>query len=41
MAYLDGLQAKVEALRRLQNEMPAEIETMSQTVLAKAFCGEL
>jgi type I restriction enzyme S subunit len=41
VAYLDGLQARVEALRRLQEETEAEIAAMSGAVLAKAFRGEL
>jgi len=41
VTYLDGLQARVEALRRLQEETEAEIAAMSGAVLAKAFRGEL
>jgi hypothetical protein len=39
--FLDGLQARVEDLRRLQNETQAEIEAMTSAVLAKAFRGDL
>lgn len=41
VAYLDGLQAKVEALRRLQDETQAELDAMTAAVLDRAFQGEL
>ncbi|HIC91285.1 MAG TPA: restriction endonuclease subunit S [Syntrophaceae bacterium] len=41
VAYLDRLQAKVEELRRLQEETQKEIEAMRAAVLTKAFAGEL
>jgi len=41
VTYLDGLQARVEALRRLQEETEAEVAAMSGAVLAKVFRGEL
>ena len=41
VAYLDGVQARVETLRRLQEETEAEIAALSGAVLAKAFRGEL
>jgi type I restriction enzyme S subunit len=41
VAYLDGLQAKVDALRRLQVETSAELDAMLPAVLDKAFKGEL
>lgn len=41
VAYLDGLQAKVEALRRLQAEPHAEIDALTSTMLDKAFQGKL
>ncbi|MDP3722533.1 MAG: restriction endonuclease subunit S [Candidatus Omnitrophota bacterium] len=41
VAYLDGLQAQVDALKRLQAETAAELATLLPSVLAKAFRGEL
>jgi type I restriction enzyme S subunit len=41
VAYLDELQAKVEALRRLQAETGAEMDALLPAVLDKAFKGEL
>ncbi len=41
VAYLDALQAKVDALRRLQEETGAELEALMPAVLDKAFKGEL
>ncbi len=41
VAYLDGLQAKVDALKRLQDETAAELNAMLPSVLDKAFKGEL
>ena len=41
VAYLDGLQAKVDALKRLQAETAAELDAMLPSVLDKAFRGEL
>ena len=41
VAYLDGLQAKVDELRRLQAETQKELDALMPSVLAKAFSGEL
>jgi type I restriction enzyme R subunit len=41
VAYLDSLQAKVDALRRLQTETSAELDAMMPSVLDKAFKGEM
>ena len=41
VAYLDDLQAKVDALKRLQAETQAELDTLLPSVLDKAFQGEL
>ena len=42
VAYLDGLQAKVDDLRRLQQaETQKELAALMPSVLAKAFAGEL
>lgn len=41
VAYLDDLQGKVDALKRLQFETAAEINAMLPSVLDKAFKGEL
>ena len=41
VAYLDGLQAKVDGLRRLQAETQKELDALMPSVLAKAFAGEL
>jgi type I restriction enzyme S subunit len=41
VAYLDELQAKVDALRRLQAETGAEMDALLPAVLDKAFKGEL
>jgi type I restriction enzyme S subunit len=39
--YLDGVQAQVTELKRLQAESAAELERLSGAVLARAFRGEL
>ena len=39
--YLDGVQVKVEAIRRCQAETQQEIEAMTGAVLERAFRGEL
>ena len=39
--YLDAVQAKVEAIRRYQEETRVEIEAMTGAVLERAFRGEL
>jgi len=41
IAYLDNLQAKVDALRRLQAETATELDALLPSVLDKAFKGEL
>ena len=41
VADLDGLQAKLGALKRLQAETAAELDTLLPAILAKAFKGEL
>jgi type I restriction enzyme S subunit len=41
VAYLDNLQAKVDALRRLQAETSAELDALLPAVLDRAFKGEL
>lgn len=41
VAYLDDLQAKVEAVKRLQAETQAELAALLPAVLARAFRGEL
>ena len=41
MAYLDGLQAKVDALKKLQDDTAAELDALLPAVLDRAFKGEL
>ncbi len=41
VADLDGLQAKVNALKRLQAETAAELDALLPSILDKAFKGEL
>jgi len=41
VAYLDDLQAKVDALGRLQAEAAAELDALVPSILDKAFRGEL
>jgi type I restriction enzyme, S subunit len=41
VAYLDGLQAKVNALRELQAESGKELSALMPSILDKAFRGEL
>jgi type I restriction enzyme S subunit len=41
IAYLDNLQAKVGALRKLQAETAAELDALMPSILDKAFRGEL
>lgn len=38
---LDGLQAKVDALRRLQAKTAAELDAMLPSILDRVFRGEL
>ena len=41
VSYLDGLQARVDALKRLQAETSAELDALLPSILDKAFAGEL
>lgn len=41
VAYLDNLQAKVDALRQMQAETAAELNALLPSILDKAFKGEL
>ena len=41
VGYLDSLQAKVDALKRLQVETAAEIDALLPAILDRAFKGEL
>ncbi len=41
VAYLDGLQAKVDALKQLQAQTQAELDALLPSVLDRAFRGEL
>lgn len=41
VAYLNNLQAKVDALKRLQAETAAELDALLPSILDKAFKGEL
>jgi type I restriction enzyme, S subunit len=41
VAYLDGLQAKVDALKRLQAETAAELKALLPSILDRAFKGKL
>ncbi len=41
VAYLDALQARVDALKQLQSETSAELDAMLPSILDKAFKGEL
>jgi type I restriction enzyme S subunit len=41
VAYLDGLQSKVDALKRLQEETSKKLDALLPSILDKAFKGEL
>jgi len=41
VSFLDDLQAKVDALRRIQSETSAELDALLPSILDKAFKGEL
>jgi type I restriction enzyme S subunit len=41
VAYLDGLQAKVDALKRLQAETAAQLDALLPSILDRAFKGQL
>lgn len=39
--YLDGLQAKVDTLKTLQDETAKELDALMPSILSKAFSGTL
>ena len=41
VAYLDGLQAKVDRLKALQAQTRAELDALLPSILDRAFKGEL
>lgn len=41
VAYLDNLQARVDAVKQLQAETQAELDALLPSILDKAFRGEL
>ncbi len=41
VAFLDGLQAKINAVRELQAESGKELSALMPSILDKAFKGEL
>ena len=41
VAYLDDLQTKMDALKRLQAETTAELDALFPSLLNQAFKGEL
>jgi type I restriction enzyme S subunit len=41
VAYLDSLQSKVDALKRLQDETAKELDALLPSILDTAFKGEL
>ncbi len=41
VSYLDGLQAKVDALKKLQTQTAAELDALLPAILDRAFKGEL
>jgi type I restriction enzyme S subunit len=41
IAYLDGMQSKLDALKRHQAETAAELDALLPAVLERAFRGEL
>ena len=41
VAYLDDLQAKVDALKQMQTETAEELDALMPSILSKAFSGEL
>ena len=41
VSYLDDLQAKVDAVKRLQTETQVELDALLPSVLDRAFRGEL
>ena len=41
VAYLDGLQAKVDAMKTMQAQSAAELDALLPSILDRAFKGEL
>jgi type I restriction enzyme, S subunit len=41
VTYLDGLQGKVDAIKRLQRETAAELDALMPSILSRAFRGDL
>jgi type I restriction enzyme, S subunit len=41
VAYLDGLQAKVDRLKALQAQTRAELDALLPSILDRAFKGDL
>ena len=41
VAYLDGLQAQVDALKKLQTQTAAELDALLPAILDRAFKGTL
>ncbi len=41
VAYLDDLQAKVDAVKKLQEESEAELNALMPSIISRAFAGEL
>jgi type I restriction enzyme, S subunit len=41
VAYLDGLQAQVDALKQLQAQTAIELDALLPAILDRAFKGEL
>ena len=41
VAYLDGLQTQVDALKKLQAQTAAELDALLPAILDRAFKGEL
>jgi type I restriction enzyme S subunit len=41
VAYLDDLHAKVESVKKLQEESKAELNALMPSILSRAFAGEL
>jgi type I restriction enzyme S subunit len=41
VAYLDGLQSKVDTVKKLQAESEAELDALMPSILSRAFRGEL
>jgi len=41
VTYLDGVQAQVDALKKLQTQTAAELDALLPAILDRAFKGEL